>query len=78
VVVYVAIMSAIAFGLAVASAAQGSKPEAERPILERHAQSDVASEEIVIGTAALPKGAVIGFHTHPGDEAAISCAAVRG
>lgn len=40
-----------------------------RNIMERHDQSGVPGKEIVIGTAALPPGSVIGFHTHPGDEA---------
>jgi quercetin dioxygenase-like cupin family protein len=43
-------------------------PQAVRTILERHDQSGVAGKEIVIGTASLPAGSSIGFHTHPGDE----------
>jgi quercetin dioxygenase-like cupin family protein len=39
-----------------------------RTILERHDQTGVAGKEIVLGTALLPAGSVIGFHTHPGDE----------
>jgi quercetin dioxygenase-like cupin family protein len=39
-----------------------------RTILERHDQSGVPGKEIVIGTATLPAGSVIGYHTHPGDE----------
>jgi quercetin dioxygenase-like cupin family protein len=49
--------------------AQGTKPEAVRAILERHDQSGVPGKEIVIGTATLPKGSSVPFHTHPGDEA---------
>lgn len=41
----------------------------ERSILERHDLSGVAGKEVVLGTATLPPGAVIGFHTHSGDEA---------
>jgi quercetin dioxygenase-like cupin family protein len=44
-------------------------PQAERQILERHDQSGVAGKEIVSGKATFPPGAIIGFHTHPGDEA---------
>jgi quercetin dioxygenase-like cupin family protein len=44
-------------------------PQPVRTILERHDQSGVAGKEVVIGTAALPPGSSIGFHTHPGDEA---------
>lgn len=40
-----------------------------RNIMERHDQSRVPGKEIVIGTATLPPGSAIGFHTHPGDEA---------
>lgn len=41
----------------------------ERNIMERHDQSRVPGKEIVIGTATLPAGSTIGYHTHPGDEA---------
>jgi quercetin dioxygenase-like cupin family protein len=44
-------------------------PQAVRNILERHDQSGVPGKEIVIGTATLPAGSVIGYHTHSGDEA---------
>lgn len=52
------------------AAADEPKPGAEvaRKILERHDQAGVAGKEIVIGTATLPPGSVIGYHTHPGDE----------
>jgi quercetin dioxygenase-like cupin family protein len=40
-----------------------------RNILERHDESRAPGKEIVIGTATLPPGSVIGYHTHPGDEA---------
>ena len=40
-----------------------------RNIMERHNQSGVPGKEIVIGTATLPPGSAIGYHTHPGDEA---------
>ena len=40
-----------------------------RDIMERHDQSGVPGKEIVTGTATLPPGSVIGYHTHPGDEA---------
>src|ERR1700719_2977246 len=44
-------------------------PQPVRTILERHDQSGVPGKEIVIGSAMLPAGAGIGYHTHPGDEA---------
>jgi quercetin dioxygenase-like cupin family protein len=43
-------------------------PAPVRTILERHDQTAVAGKEIVLGTALLPAGSAIGFHTHPGDE----------
>jgi quercetin dioxygenase-like cupin family protein len=55
--------------IAVNAAADEPKPQAVRTILERHDQTGVPGKEILIGTAILPPGAVIGFHTHPGDEA---------
>ena len=39
-----------------------------RTILERHDQTGVPGKEILSGTAQLPAGTVIGFHTHPGNE----------
>jgi quercetin dioxygenase-like cupin family protein len=46
-----------------------SAPQPVRTILERHDQSGVPGKEVVIGTATLPPGGVIGYHTHAGDEA---------
>ena len=57
--------------LSLNAAADEPKPAAQpvRSILERHDQSGVPGKEIVIGTATLPPGSAIGYHTHPGDEA---------
>jgi quercetin dioxygenase-like cupin family protein len=57
--------------LSLNAAADEPKPTGQpvRNILERHDQSGVPGKEIVIGTATLPPGSVIGYHTHPGDEA---------
>jgi quercetin dioxygenase-like cupin family protein len=51
--------------------AAADEPAAQpvRNIMERHDQSGVPGKEIVIGTATLPPGSAIGYHTHPGDEA---------
>jgi quercetin dioxygenase-like cupin family protein len=51
--------------------ATADEPTAQpaRNIMERHDQSGIPGKEIVIGTATLPAGSVIGYHTHPGDEA---------
>jgi quercetin dioxygenase-like cupin family protein len=40
-----------------------------RTVFERHDQSGVPGKEIVLGSATLPAGTTIGYHTHPGDEA---------
>lgn len=58
--------------LSISVSADEPKPAAAQPvrtILERHDQSGVAGKEIVQGSAMLPPGSAIGFHTHPGDEA---------
>jgi quercetin dioxygenase-like cupin family protein len=55
--------------LSLNAAADEPGAQAVRNILERHDQSGVPGKEIVIGTATLPPGSVIGYHTHPGDEA---------
>jgi len=62
----------LALGAIVLSAAAdepGSALQPVRTIFERHDQSGVPGKEIVIGSAMLPAGTAIGFHTHPGDEA---------
>lgn len=46
-----------------------SSPEPVRTVFERHDQLGVPGKEIVIGSAMLPAGTAIGYHTHPGDEA---------
>jgi len=54
--------------LSLNAVADEPKPQPQRAILERHDQSGIADKEIVIGTAVIPSGAAIGYHTHPGDE----------
>jgi quercetin dioxygenase-like cupin family protein len=51
-----------------AHADDAAAPQVERKILAKHDLSGVPGKEAVIGTATFPPGAVIGFHTHPGDE----------
>ena len=59
-----------ATAVALTAAAQEAKQQpVGRTILERHDQAGVPGKEIVIGTVTLAPGAVIGFHTHSGDEA---------
>jgi quercetin dioxygenase-like cupin family protein len=55
--------------LAMDCVAQETKSAATRAILERHDETGVAGMEIVLGTAELPTGAEIPWHTHYGDEA---------
>jgi quercetin dioxygenase-like cupin family protein len=43
-------------------------PQPVRTIFERHDQSGVPGKEIVIGSAMLPAGTTMSYHTHPGDE----------
>jgi quercetin dioxygenase-like cupin family protein len=59
----------VAMGLNAAADEPKAAAEPVRKVLERHDQSGVPGKEIVIGTATLPTGSGIGYHTHPGDEA---------
>jgi quercetin dioxygenase-like cupin family protein len=67
------LFAAIGLVFAVNAMSQDAKapatPEVKRNILDRHDQSGVDGKEIVVGTAEFPKGGVIGYHTHDGDEA---------
>ena len=65
---HVILFAAAALTLNAAADEPKSAPQAVRTILERHDQSGVPGKEIVIGTATLPAGTSIGFHTHAGDE----------
>jgi quercetin dioxygenase-like cupin family protein len=60
---------ALAVAALQAAADEPKAPQPERKILERHDQSGVPGKEVIIGTAELPPGSTIGFHTHAGDEA---------
>src|ERR1700674_679714 len=60
-------LAAIVLPAAAGEPAAGPQPV--RTIFERHDQSGVPGKEIVIGSAMLPAGTSIGYHTHPGDEA---------
>jgi quercetin dioxygenase-like cupin family protein len=54
---------------AFADAPASAPPSAPvRTILERHDQTGVPGKEALLGTAVLPGGTAIPFHTHPGDE----------
>jgi quercetin dioxygenase-like cupin family protein len=66
--VQLSLLAITALSLNAAADEPKATPQPVRTILERHDQSGVAGKEIVIGTATLPAGSSIGFHTHPGDE----------
>jgi quercetin dioxygenase-like cupin family protein len=60
----------VAAALSLGAAAEDAKTQqVQRAILERHDQSGVPGKEVVVGTVTLAPGAVVAFHTHPGDEA---------
>lgn len=63
----ISLLAVIALSLNAAADEPAAQPQ--RKILERHDQTGVPGKEIVIGTATLPPGTAIGYHTHPGDEA---------
>ena len=67
--VQLSLLAIAALSLNAAADEPKDAPQPVRTILERHDQSGVAGKEIVTGTATLPAGSSIGFHTHPGDEA---------
>ncbi len=58
----------VSFGVS-ADEAKPAAPQPVRNIMERHDQTGVPGKEVVQGSAMLPPGSEIGFHTHPGDEA---------
>ena len=64
-----ALIAIVALTVNVAADEPKSSPEPVRTVFERHDQSGVPGKEIVIGSAMLPAGTAIGYHTHPGDEA---------
>jgi len=68
-VVIATLLTAIALSAGVcAQDAQPGTAQPKRTILDTHDQSGVPGKQIVIGTAELPVGTVIGWHVHPGDE----------
>jgi quercetin dioxygenase-like cupin family protein len=67
---YMSLIAAVALTVNVAADEPKSPAQPVRTIFERHDQSNVTPDkEIVIGSAMLPPGSTIGYHTHPGDEA---------
>src|SRR5450755_4759296 len=67
--IHLSLIAIAALSLNAAADEPKSTAQPVRNIIERHDQSGVPGKEIVIGTATLPPGSVIGYHTHPGDEA---------
>lgn len=62
------IVAVLSISLNAFADAPAPAPAPVRTILERHDQTAVSGKEIVLGTAVLPPGSAVGFHTHPGDE----------
>jgi quercetin dioxygenase-like cupin family protein len=60
-------LACLAFGAAADEPTAATQPV--RTVFERHDQSGVPGKEIVIGSAELPPGTAVVYHTHPGDEA---------
>ena len=65
----VALIAIVTLAMNVAADEPKSPAAPVRTVFERHDQSGVPGKEIVIGSAMLPAGTAIGYHTHPGDEA---------
>lgn len=59
-------------GLASAMHAQDAPatntPQPKRTILDQHVQSSPPGATIILGTADIPAGGVVGWHYHDGDE----------
>jgi quercetin dioxygenase-like cupin family protein len=66
---HVSLIAVLALAMNAAADEPKAAPQPVRTLLERHDQSGVPGKEIVIGSALVPAGAGIGYHTHPGDEA---------
>jgi len=66
----VALFTAAGFssGLCAQQAPASNAPQAKRTVLDQHEQSGVPGTEIVLGTAEIPAGGAVGWHTHDGDE----------
>ena len=58
----------VSSNLVAQDAPAANAPLAKRTILDQHDQSGTPSTEIVLGTAEVPAGGAVGWHTHDGDE----------
>ena len=67
--IHLSLIAIVALSLTAAAEEPKAPASVARNILEKHDQSGVPGKEIVIGTATFSAGSVIGYHTHPGDEA---------
>jgi quercetin dioxygenase-like cupin family protein len=66
---HISLLTVVALAMNAGADETNTSAQPVRTILERHDQSDVTpAKEIVLGTAMLPAGSAIGYHTHPGDE----------
>jgi quercetin dioxygenase-like cupin family protein len=58
----------ISAGTLAQDAPAAATPQAKRTILDQHEQSGVPGTEIILGTAEIPAGGMVGWHVHDGDE----------
>jgi quercetin dioxygenase-like cupin family protein len=67
---HISLIAVIALAMNAGADEPKTSAQPVRTIFERHDQSEVTpAKEIVIGSAMLPAGSAIPFHTHPGEEA---------
>lgn len=68
--VIAALLAGVGFGasLHAQDAPAASTPQPKRTLLDQHEQSGVPGTVIILGTADIPAGGVVGWHIHDGDE----------
>ena len=58
----------LATGIHAQDAPATATAQPKRTILDQHEQSGTPGTAIILGTAEIPAGGVVGWHTHDGDE----------
>jgi len=68
--VIAALLAVVGFGasLHAQDAPAASTPQPKRTLLDQHEQSGMPGTVIILGTADIPAGGVVGWHIHDGDE----------
>jgi quercetin dioxygenase-like cupin family protein len=65
-------LTAVLFSaLALAAHAADAQPAPVRDILQRGPVSGSPNQELILAAVSFPKGALLAFHTHPGEEAGV-------